>query len=260
MAMEYAVISAPAAPVRRKPDHRREMINQLLFGELVQVLKNRNNQWYKIRSLHDGYEGWLTGTLLTAVDKKATRLPRQFLTAGLLEPVRVGERVLQVPAGSSLPGWKNGSGMLGKEEIHFSGEVIDSGKPSQDTAELTRLALPWLHAPYLWGGRTPLGVDCSGFTQVIFRQLGIALPRDAWQQAGEGKRVKKFSEAKAGDLLFFHKKKRIVHVGIHLGDGRMIHASGRVRIDLVDQHGVTDPQTGKRMFSLRTIRRVGQLA
>lgn len=256
--MDYAVISAPAAPVRRKPDHRQEMINQLLFGEQVQVLKNKDDQWYKIRSLHDGYEGWVTGSLLTATNKKTAMQPLQFLTAGLLEPLRVGERVLKVPAGSSLTGWKDGKGMLGKETIHYSGEVIDSGKRLQDPVELSRLALPWLHAPYLWGGRTPLGVDCSGFTQVIFRQMGIALPRDAWQQAGEGKRVKKFSEAKAGDLLFFHRKKRVVHVGILLENSRMIHASGRVRIDQVDKKGVTDPQTGKRMFSLITIRRVWQ--
>jgi cell wall-associated NlpC family hydrolase len=160
-----------------------------------------------------------------------------------------------IPAGSSLPSFEEGKGKLGEQAYLFSEPYITRDQQVPGEELVKKLTAPWLHAPYLWGGRCPLGVDCSGFVQVIFKQMGIDLPRDAWQQAQEGKAVKKFSEARTGDLAFFDNKEDIVHVGILLGNGQIIHSSGRVRIDNIDKKGIINVATGKRMLRLKAIRR-----
>jgi gamma-D-glutamyl-L-lysine dipeptidyl-peptidase len=253
--MEYAVIAVPAAPVRRKPNHRKEMVSQLLFGESVKVLRTEGNLWVKIRSLHDGYEGWITNTMLQPIDEKLAKSTNPFATTDMLSIISIGDKQMNIPVGSSLPFFENGKGRLGNVEYSFSGHYFkrDEQRPS---AELVKqLTASWLNAPYLWGGRTPLGVDCSGFVQIIFKLMGIDLPRDAWQQAQEGKTVKKIADSQAGDLAFFDNNEDIVHVGILLGDGLIIHSSGKVRIDGIDKKGITNKNTGSVNIRLRAIKR-----
>jgi gamma-D-glutamyl-L-lysine dipeptidyl-peptidase len=254
--MEYAVVNVPAAPVRRKPMHRKEMVNQLLFGESVKVLKTRGDLWVKIRSLHDGYEGWMTNTLIEEMDEAAANTMSAFATTDMLSSIGVGDKKMNIPVGSSLPFFDGGKGKLGKNEFEYGGNYCKRDEQKPDTELLNQLALPWLNAPYLWGGRTPLGVDCSGFVQVIYKLMGIDLPRDAWQQAQEGKPVKKFKDVLPGDLVFFDNKEDIVHVGILLGDEKIIHASGKVRIDIINKKGIVNADTGKRTLRLRAIRRM----
>lgn len=251
-------MSVPAAPVRRKPAHRREMVNQLLFGESVRVLKEKGPLWVKIKSLHDGYEGWLTRTLLEETDGETAGTSSAFVAADPLNLLSAGDRKMNIPLGSSLPFFENGSLRLAGTTYLFTGHYLKRDGQTADGALIERLALPWLNAPYLWGGRTLLGVDCSGFVQVVYKQAGIDLPRDAWQQAQEGKAVKKFAEARAGDLAFFDRGEEIVHVGIVLSDEKIIHASGRVRTDQLTRKGIIDTETGKRTLKLRAIRRVFQ--
>ncbi len=254
--MEYAVVSVPAAPVRRKPMHRKEMVNQLLFGETVKVLKEKGDLWVKVRSLHDNYEGWMTNTLITEIDEAAANAISVYAATDMLNTIAISDKKMNIPAGSSLPYFEDGKGKLGDAAYQFNGNHCkrDEQKPSEDLVK--QLALPWLNAPYLWGGRTPLGVDCSGFVQVIYKLMGIDLPRDVWQQAQEGKPVKKFADARAGDLAFFDNKEDIVHTGILLGDGKIIHASGKVRIDGINKKGIINTETGKRTLRLRAIRRL----
>jgi len=254
--MDYAVVAVAAAPIRRKPGHRKEMVNQLLFGETVKVLKEKNGRWVKIRSLHDGYEGWTTNTLLEEVNGEFAGARSSFVTSEILGTVILAETKINIPVGSNLPFFKDGKGLLGKTGFTFSGNYFkrDEQKPSAEL--ITNLTIPWLNAPYLWGGRTPLGTDCSGFVQVIYKLMGIDLPRDAWQQAQEGKSVKKFSEALPGDLAFFNDKEKIVHVGILLRDEAIIHASGKVRMDKLDKKGIINTETGKRMMKLQALRRM----
>ncbi len=253
--MDYAVVAVPAAPVRRKPSHRKEMVSQLLFGEAVKVLAAKGDLWVKIRSLHDGYEGWMTHTMLQPVDKAIATTKTVFATTNMLNSISIGDKQMNIPVGSSLPFFENGKGRIGNLEYFFSGHYFKRDG-QQPAAELIKqLTAAWLNAPYLWGGRTPLGVDCSGFVQVIFKQIGIDLRRDAWQQAQEGKGVKKLADSRVGDLAFFDNKEDIVHVGILLGEGQVIHASGKVRIDEIDRKGITNEQTGSPNTRLRAIRR-----
>ena len=261
--MDYAIVNVPAAPVRRKPMHRKEMVSQLLFGETVKVLKSKGDLWVKIRSLHDGYEGWMTNTLLQEVNEDAATTTSAFVTTDLLSIISTGDKKLNVPVGSSLPFFENlsagrqgGDGKLAGLEYNFIGNYCNRYEQQPGTELVKQLTSAWLNAPYLWGGRTPLGVDCSGFVQVIYKLMGFDLPRDAWQQAHEGKAVKKFNKAKAGDLAFFNNKEDIVHVGILLGGDQIIHASGKVRIDTIDKKGITNADTGKRTLRLEAIRRL----
>lgn len=253
---QYALVAVPAAPVRRKPVHSREMVNQLLFGEPVKILKERGERWVKVRSLPDRYEGWITRNMLVQVERKVAETRCPMVVTDIVGKLTIGDMPMHVPAGASLPGYKDGKGMLGETAYEFSGYGRDRDAEPVSSTAVEQLALSWLNAPYLWGGRTPLGVDCSGFVQVIYKMVGIDLPRDAWQQAQVGTAVKKLEETRTGDLAFFDEKEEIVHTGILLGNDRIIHASGKVRIDGISSKGIIQAETGKRTARLRAIRRV----
>jgi gamma-D-glutamyl-L-lysine dipeptidyl-peptidase len=254
--MEYGMVAVPAAPVRKKPNHRREMVNQLLFGETVKVLKEKGSLWIKVRSLHDGYEGWVTNTLLQEVTETEANNATQFVTGELINVVSINDTNVKVPLGSSLQQFENGKGRMGTLEYSFSGKSKKRGEEAATGLMIEELAMQWLSAPYLWGGRTIFGVDCSGFVQVNYKIMGIDLPRDAWQQAQEGHPVNKLKDAVSGDLAFFDDKDEIVHVGILLSPDKIIHASGKVRIDTIDKKGIINSDTGKRTHTLKAVRKV----
>ncbi len=254
--MEYAVVCLPAAPIRRKPNHQKEMVNQLLFGESVKILKTKGDLWVKIQSLHDGYEGWMTNTMMVIISEEAASARAVCVTTDLLSQITIGEKKLHIPVGSSLPFFENGTGKLAEQQFSVAGNFIKRDLEQPTSHLLEKFTTPWINAPYLWGGRTPLGVDCSGFVQVVYKLLGIDLPRDAWQQAQEGEAVKKFHEVQPGDLAFFNNNEDIVHVGILLGNGKIIHASGKVRIDNITKKGIINIETGERTMKLAAVRRI----
>ncbi len=248
--MSFAIIDVPAAPVRKKPGHRKEMSNQLLYGEMVEILKEKGSLWVKIRSLHDDYEGWMTRTLLRSAETSV--LNNGTISSKLIAKVSIDGYPVYLPAGAHLPS-------AGQENTREEDQLKDGNEIKTDVAngeKAEQLAMQWLNAPYMWGGRTILGVDCSGFIQVIFKLLGISLPRDAWQQAQTGQSIKKLKDAQKGDLAFFNDKEEIVHVGMLLGTDRIIHSSGRVRIDRIDKKGIINSDTGQRTHRLEAIRRV----
>lgn len=253
--MEFARVVVPAAPVRRKPRHQREMTSQLLFGEAVEVIAEKGALWVRVRALHDQYEGWMTRNLLQEIAKKEAMAPSPFVTSTLLTSIQWKGDTMHLPMGASLPAYQEGTGLIGGISYTVTAPVINREQQAPNAERLLQFAEQWLNAPYLWGGRTLLGVDCSGFAQVNFKMIGLDLARDAWQQAQQGEPVKKLKNAQAGDLAFFDDKDEIVHVGILMGPDRIIHASGKVRIDVIDKKGITNGDTGLRTHRLKAIRR-----
>ena len=253
--MKYAIVTVPAAPVRKKANHRAEMSNQLLFGEAVKILKIKREKWLKVESLYDGYKGWLTNHLVTFAEREIATQPVLQLASGLINNIKVNGVPMNIPAASSLIGFAKKQGGFDKFRFEFTGEIIEPAKIKSKTETLIKNARDWLNAPYMWGGKTILGVDCSGFAQTMYKLIGIPIPRDAWQQAQEGRLVKKLEDAQAGDIAFFDDKDEIVHVGILFGPDTIIHSAGKVRIDAIDKKGIINSDTGKRTHNLSMIKR-----
>jgi gamma-D-glutamyl-L-lysine dipeptidyl-peptidase len=251
--MQFAICTVPAAPVRTEPAHRSEMSNQLLFGDTMEILEEKG-EWFKVKSTYDQYEGWLTWHLVNEVPEALARQEPFYYASGLTNPITLTDSLLHAPMGSALVGYDAETRWLWNKEYKYHGTVKDIRQPF-DQDLLIGSAHSWLNAPYLWGGKTLMGVDCSGFVQTLFKLLGIKLCRDAYQQAEQGQ-PHTLEEARLGDLAFFHNEAgRITHVGLVWNAHQIIHASGRVRIDTLNKEGITNSTTGKRTHQLHSLRR-----
>jgi len=251
----HVICVVSAAPIRNEPSHRSEMTSQLLFGEMA-ILLEEKEEWRKIKCLHDGYEGWLTHHLVTSIEETRATAPGAFVTTGLLNPATLPDQLLNLPMGSSLTGMDEETRLLWDGKHKYHGTYRNTLLPySEDLFWNT--VQPWINAPYLWGGRTFMGVDCSGFVQVIFKVLGIPLLRDAYQQAGQGLPVTDLFVAQTGDVAFFENETgRITHVGIILNGDSIIHASGKVRVDALTEKGIFNKDLNKLTHKLHSIRRM----
>jgi hypothetical protein len=257
--MVKGICKLSVIPMRLEPADTAEMVNQVLFGESYDVLEQRK-KWIRIRLHHDRYEGWIDRIQSCFMDDKqaAKRAKAKLsISSDLIEIVsqKNGGSYFPIFLGSLLPSFdKNQNFVLAEEEFHFSGPVISK---KQAREQLIEIAFQYLHAPYLWGGRTPAGIDCSGFTQMVYRLVGQAIPRDASQQAGLGETLSFIEESEPGDLAFFDNKEgHIVHVGIILRDNYILHASGKVRLDRLDQSGIFNGEIKRHTHKLRVIKKI----
>ena len=256
--MEYGIVQASFIPVRRNPDSSSEMTSQLLFGEIFEMLENRE-QWQWIRNRFDGYEGWIARGM-TTMFKEDTLLEYEDMEFSYVREkfcvLRGPEGNVSIPTGSVLY-FQAGN----TRQIHCGHTYEPAGKvappPMDKTKALCELKEQLLNVPYLWGGKCSYGTDCSGLVQTIFRILGIPLFRDASQQVGQGTTVNMITETRIGDLLFFDNDEgEIVHTGLIIGPGEILHASGCVRVDSIDHQGIYSKQLGKYTHRLRVIKRV----
>jgi hypothetical protein len=256
--MDYGITEASFIPVRKEPDSASEMTSQLLFGELFKVLE-RKGQWILTKNLYDGYEGWIS-PLMTSLFGEGILREYQTMESSLVRKRQCslsGPRgTLMVPAGSVLYYHEAGKGRIRcGSDYDLEG---DPGKIATDKLhELEQLCGEFMNTPYLWGGKSTYGTDCSGLVQTVFRLLGIPLPRDAFQQVSQGETVNMISEASAGDLVFFDNEEgQIVHTGIISSPGQIFHASGCVRMDIIDHQGIYSRQLEKYSHRLRVIKRI----
>ncbi len=256
--MPSVICPLSIVPVRKEPNDRAELVTQWLFGETAEVLE-RTDKWSRVRFDHDGYEGWVDNKQLA--DCATPNFDPDLRVIDQTSIVDLGERQVLLPYGSVVPFYEDGTILWDGHRIPV--QAVTNHRPELERADLMEFYLhPFLGAPYLWGGRTPSGVDCSGLTQMLFILMGIYLPRDASEQAEEGDPVELLDLSEPGDLAFFENEEgNIVHVGVILtrneeGDLRIAHASGRVRIDKLDQQGIYNAEDGKYSHQLRMVRRV----
>lgn len=254
----HGIVILSIVPVRRKPDDRSEITTQLLFGELCEILTKKHNGWCRISVEWDNYEGWVDRKQITLISEKQFKsLSRNRAFAlDICAPVYSDSTNLPILIGSTLPGFDGITLKVPGGRMRYSGQTISIDADFKFKL-LRKIATKYLGSPYLWGGRSPFGIDCSGFVQNVFKFFNIRMPRDAYQQAGEGEVVHFINEIKLGDLAFFDNADgKIIHVGIILDDENIIHASGEVRIDLLDHYGIFNKEQKRYTHALRIVKRI----
>ncbi len=263
MSSTYGISDLSSIPVRTEPTEKSEMCTQILLGEHFTILEELP-KWSKIKLQYDGYEGWIDRKMVTPITK------REFIYLSEKPQTVSGEifnivqqvdhyRNFLIVSGSTLPHFKPKKSTFKIADIEYSikGSINNDQKNDDLRSKIINTALRYFNAPYLWGGRTPLGVDCSGLTQIVYKISGIKLPRDASQQAQLGEHFSFVEEAMPGDLAFFDNELgEIIHVGIIWEKNKIIHSSGKVRIDNIDHEGIYNIETHRYTHNLRLMKRI----
>jgi len=253
--MSYGISTLSIIPCRSEGNDRAEMVTQLLFGEVYEVIEE-TEKWINIKTALDGYICWICRKQffeISSEEYENQKLNDFSKCADYIGEVRgIDSNYSNITIGATLPYFSKGKLKIRKENYSFSGNINDP-----IPKKVIEYALQFINAPYLWGGRSPFGIDCSGFSQVVYSLCGYKIPRDAYQQAEEGFNVEFVELTEPGDLAFFDNEEgRITHVGIVTEPGLIIHASGKVRIDSLDQQGIYNKELGKYTHKLRVIKRL----
>ncbi len=236
----------PVIPMRKSPKDTSEMTNQVLFGETFHIIK-KNRKWSYIELNHDQYQGWIDNKQYELIENHIEKYQisnKQYVN------IKVNNIQQPLLLGSLIP-----LNIRVKRKLNIS-EKLSFVELNLVEKWFIKIAKKYLNSPYLWGGRTPLGIDCSGYTQMVYRFFDIQLPRDANQQIEKGKKINNYQNIKLGDLAFFAKNNKITHVGICLNKDSIIHASGRVRIDRLTKTGILNEEIQSHTHLLHTIKRI----
>ena len=248
--MRYGIAHLSIVPLRAEPADSSEMISQVLYGDCFKVLEQRK-KWSRIRIAYDNYEGWIDNKQYLEVQEDIyKRLSSEPLkvASDLVEYITTRQGHLSLlPLGASL-------NVLDILEHQFEGDFVSGERPKEN---IVNTAFLYLNAPYLWGGKTPFGIDCSGFTQMVYKLNGYKILRDASQQATQGEPLSFIEESEPGDLAFFDNEEgSIIHVGIIMKDNYIIHASGSVRVDRLDHSGIFNAERNTHTHKLRVIKKI----
>jgi len=251
----FAICNLAIIPLRAEPSDRSEIVSQVLFGEHFEVLEVQK-QWSRIILQFDDYEGWVDTKQYQLISENSyDQLSKDaiILNADLVEYVSASNNILiPIPLGSSLSFLNHSE--INIENFEFEGMKVSGIKPKTN---IVNTAFMYLNTPYLWGGKTPFGIDCSGFTQMVYKLNGYSLLRDASQQSSQGEALSFIEESETGDLAFFDNEEgKIIHVGIIMDNNYIIHACGKVRIDRLDHLGIYNAEENKHTHRLRVIKKI----
>lgn len=255
--MDYGICNLSVVSLRGEPSNKAELVSQVLFGEHFKVLEKRK-EWSKIRLAYDKYEGWIDNkqfVFITAEKYKVLDKEEKVLSGNLVEFIADDKHQLStITLGATLPEFQNNHFKINDQNFAFDGDTIQGKK---EKSNLIKTAFLFLNSPYLWGGKTPFGIDCSGFSQMVYKLNGYPLLRDASQQATQGEVLSFIEESEPGDLAFFDNSEGLItHVGIIMRDNYIIHAHGKVRIDRLDHTGIYNVDTRRHSHKLRVIKKI----
>lgn len=246
----YCIVSI--SPVRSERKDSSEMVTQLLFGELV-TIEEIDAPWCKIISYSDNYPGYVDIKHIHFLTEKELNRWLEGLSfqRDLIRKIETPWGIQSIFRGSFISVEHKSNFNIGNDHFKF----LDKSKEKSFNSPF-EAAQEYLNTPYLWGGKSPFGIDCSGLVQSIFRFFEINLPRDASQQIEYGMTIP-FEDLEEGDVAFFqNKEQKIHHVGILDGNGSIIHASGFVRIDPIVETGIIHSDTGQLTHKLHSIKRM----
>ena len=256
--MHYAVCQVSLAPLRSHPAEKSEMVSQLLFGETVSVHETKDN-WGHVTCTWDGVSGWADLKQLKRIsDEEHNEYSReQAMSLSLVEGLMAADHFIPLTLGAVLPSYDGLRCRLGNQSFQFSGSVITPNNTPATGEWIVKIARRYLHAPYMWGGRSPFGIDAAGLVQMVFKMAGMQLLREPMHQVTQGRSIDFTEQCQAGDLAFFDNGKGdINHVGIVLPGCLLIHASGKVRIDKLDHFGLFNPELNRYTHQLRIVKRL----
>ena len=242
--------------MRREAAHRSEMVNQLLFGEIAEVI-GEEGLFYHVKTAYDQYTGWIQQSQFCSIDQTAIQENDSCLAAEWTNQLTLNGQQMQISFGTPMGLFNKGLVSFYNTQYQYNGKIFDPTTANFEPKTIRTICEMYLNTSYLWGGRSVFGIDCSGFTQQVFRFFNKPLPRDAYQQAALGESIGFLQEVKCGDLAFFDNEEgKITHVGILWNTDTIIHASGKVRVDLIDNMGIISNETGLRTHKLRLIKRM----
>lgn len=258
MIVGFAIATVSTIPIYAEPTYRSEQISQLLFGERMIVFSKKQNGWLFIRCEWDHYEGWIKEGQVIFINERTYKRKLNYLSSFIRDTIFLPEGSFVLNPGSSLFLLK-GKKFLWNEHLNFKGKKVILKDRTFESEKFIETCQLFTGTPYLWGGRAIHGIDCSGFSQIVFKLFNFKLPRDAYQQAQKGENIDFLQEAKVGDLAFFDNEEgRITHVGILLSNSSIIHStelSGGVVIDYIDNSGIISRKKKIRTHNLRLIKR-----
>ena len=256
--MNYGICNLSIIPLRAEPNDRSELVSQGLFGDSFKVIETKKH-WLKIRIAFDKYEGWIDSKQYFEITKEEYQRLNDspiIVSNELVDFIEdsTTHNLITIILGSRLPFYSKNTLMLNNNKYLFEGTTCGNIATKES---IVNTALKYLNTPFLWGGKTPFGIDCSGFTQMVYKMNGHKLLRDASQQATQGDVLSFIEESEPGDLAFFDDNEGIItHVGIMLANNYIIHASGKVRIDRLDQSGIYNADVKKHTHKLRVIKKI----